>query len=76
MKFYKIEQSSKVYPGEYLLHQPTMQIVVCGAYNWDEDMVRCLSQGKLMEDKVENFKKIKLHPKEHKEMKKGISEQN
>jgi hypothetical protein len=60
MKFDEINEDSKVYPGEYLLHEPTMEIVICGAFNWEQDMIRCLSRGKLLEDKVSTFKKIRL----------------
>ena len=65
MKFDEINENSKVHPGEYLLHEPTMEIVLCGAFNWEQDMIRCLSRGKLMEDKVSHFKKIRLTAKEH-----------
>ena len=58
MNFVEIVEESKVYPGEYLLHSPTNQIVLCGAFNYEQDFVRCLNNGKLMTDKVENFKKI------------------
>ena len=37
MKFDDINNDSKVHPGEYLLHEPTMEIVLCGAFNWEQD---------------------------------------
>ncbi len=64
MNFQEIKKESKVFPGEYLLHTPTNQIVLCGAYNYDEDFVRCLSNGRLMTDTVKNFKKIQMSKKE------------
>lgn len=67
MKFDSINEKSKVYPGEYLLHEPTMQIVVCGAFNWDENFVRCLASGRMLEDSVDKFKKIRLSAEEHRE---------
>jgi hypothetical protein len=80
MKFDEINEDSKVYPGEYLLHEPTMEIVICGAFNWEQDMIRCLSRGKLLEDKVSTFKKIRLTAKENKARKhtkcKGCSSAN
>jgi len=80
MKFDEINENSKVYPGEYLLHEPTMEIVICGAFNWEQDMIRCLSRGKLLEDKVSTFKKIRLTAKENKARKhtkcKGCSSAN
>tara|TARA_R100001591_G_scaffold97814_1_gene103894 strand:+ start:5 stop:238 length:234 start_codon:yes stop_codon:yes gene_type:complete len=67
MKFEKIIEESKVYPGEYLLHEPSRQIVLCGAFNYDEDFIRCLLNGNLITDKVENFKKIVMSRKERKQ---------
>ena len=64
MKFVEIEKESKVYPGEYLLHAPTNQIVLVGAFNYDENFVRCLNNGKLMTDAIKNFKKIQMTRKE------------
>jgi uncharacterized protein YdhG (YjbR/CyaY superfamily) len=69
MEFLDIEKDSKVYPGEYLLHKPTSQIVMCGAYKKAEGIVRFLARGKLEEDKVENFQKLIVT---HKERKKGL----
>jgi hypothetical protein len=69
MKFYDIEDDTKVYPGEYLLHIPSQQIILCGAYKKNDGIIKGLSQGSLMEDKVENFKKIRLTVKENKDRK-------
>ena len=66
MKFQKIKKASKVFPGEYLLHTPSNQIVLVGAFNYDEDFIRCLNNGKLMTDKVNNFMKIEVTKKESK----------
>ena len=60
MEFQKIKEETKVHPGEYLLHQPTNNIVVCGAFKPQEGMIRCLVGMRLMEDKIENFRKIKM----------------
>ena len=67
MKFYDIVDESIVSPGEYLLHEPTHQIVLCGAYVKENGIIRALAQGSLMEDKIENFKKIQLNVRERKE---------
>ena len=64
MKFREITEKSKVFPGEYLLHEPTNNIVLVGAYNWEDDFVRVMSNGRLLEDKVSHFKKITLTEKE------------
>ena len=66
MKFQEINADSKVYPGEYLLHSPSQEIVLCGAYLKMEGKIRVLRHGMLMEDKIENFKKIQLNKKEKK----------
>jgi hypothetical protein len=61
MKFQPIEESSRIFPGEYLLHKPTSQIVMCGAYKKRHGTIKALANGKLMEDKIENFRKILLN---------------
>ena len=58
MEFQIIEENSKIFPGEYLFHQPTNQIVMCGAYKKREGTIKALANGKLMEDKITNFHKI------------------
>tara|TARA_Y100001938_G_C8075388_1_gene425730 strand:+ start:382 stop:621 length:240 start_codon:yes stop_codon:yes gene_type:complete len=65
MKFEEIKEETKVYPGEFLLHSPTNQIVLVGAFNFKDDFIRCLNNGKLMTDSVNNFKKILMTAKEH-----------
>jgi len=65
MKFDEISENSKIYPGEYLLYEPNMEIVLCGSYNWENDLIRCLCRGKLVEDKVSRFKKIRLTVQEN-----------
>lgn len=66
MNFQEIKADSKVFPGEYLLHEPTMTIVVCGAYNKKENFIRCLGNGKIFNDTIEKFKKINLTAEERK----------
>jgi len=66
MEFLDIEKDSKVYPGEYLLHKPTSQIVLCGAHKKLEGVVRFLARGRMHEDKLENFQKLKLTKEERK----------
>jgi|TARA_B100000282_G_scaffold290035_1_gene260514 hypothetical protein len=67
MKFVSIDESSKVFPGEYLLYEPSQIIVLCGAFNRSNDMIRAFGQGRYIEDKINNFKKIDMDPNEHKE---------
>jgi radical SAM protein with 4Fe4S-binding SPASM domain len=67
MEFEEINEDSKVYPGEYLLHEPSREIVLCGAYIKNEGKIKAMRQGRLMEDKIENFKKIQMSHAERKE---------
>lgn len=70
MRFVNINEESIIYPGEYLLHIPTNQIVLCGAFNYHENFIRCLNNGKLMTDTVDNFNKIQAS---HKEQRKSFT---
>jgi hypothetical protein len=64
MKFYDIDDYTKVVPGEYLLHVPSKSIVLCGAF--DGGSVRVMGDGRLFEDDIGNFKKIAIDKKERK----------
>ena len=66
MEFLQIAENVKVFPGEYLFHTPSKQIVICGAYKLDEGKIKALANGRLMEDKIEDFQKIKLSREEKK----------
>ena len=66
MEFYEIVDNVRAHPGEYLFHTPSKQIVVCGAFKPKEGVIKALSNGRLMEDKIENFQKIKLDKEERK----------
>lgn len=66
MEFLDIAEEMKIYPGEYLLHKPTSEIVMCGAYKKSEGLIRFLARGRLKEDKLENFQKLKLTKEEQK----------
>ena len=59
MEFYDIKDSIKAHPGEYLFHVPSKQIVVCGAFKMKEGVIKALSNGKLLEDKIENFQTLR-----------------
>jgi hypothetical protein len=67
MKFTDIDEESSVFPGEYLLHKPSQAIVMAGAFNREEDLIRAFKHGKLFEDKILNFQKIELDKTEHRE---------
>ncbi len=60
MEFYRITEDVSAFPGEYLFHVPTKQIVLCGSFNRRRDQVKALGQGKMISDSIKNFRKIKL----------------
>jgi len=66
MEFIEITEDIKANPGEYIYHEPTRQIVLCGSFNRRNDQIRALARGKLFTDRIENFKKIKLNNTERK----------
>ena len=65
MEFYEITEKDKPYPGEYILYVPSQSIVLCGAYTGTH--IKALHNGKVLSDRVENFKKIKVGTKEKKQ---------
>jgi hypothetical protein len=67
MKFVEIKEDSKVYPGEYLLYEPTQAIVLCGAFNRSKNMIRAYGHGEYIEGKISLFKKIEMNAKQHKQ---------
>ncbi len=69
MEFENIGDETMVYPGEYILHKPTNQIVLCGAFKKKEGKIKAMARGRLMEDTIENFQKIKLSDKDKKQRK-------
>jgi hypothetical protein len=64
VQFDEIAETQKVTPGEYVLHEPTKQIVMCGAFNREKDFIRAIGMGRSLEDKISNFKKIRLTEEE------------
>ena len=66
MDFTDITDELKVFPGEYVYHEPSKAIVLVGAFNREEDFIRGLRNGRLMEDRVSHFKKINLTRRETK----------
>ena len=47
-----------------MFHEPSNAIVMVGAFNRDEDFIRGLRNGRLMEDRISHFKKINLSKRE------------
>ena len=64
MKFVDIADTAKVFPGEYILHVPSNQVVLCGAFSRDTNNIRVMAQGKMFSDKIDNFKKINMSKQE------------
>tara|TARA_Y100001938_G_C7976500_1_gene372036 strand:- start:490 stop:726 length:237 start_codon:yes stop_codon:yes gene_type:complete len=64
MKLIEITEEIKATPGEYIYHEPTAQVVLCGSFNREQDQIRVLAQGRLFVDKIANFKKIALSRQE------------
>ena len=64
MEFYDITEDAYPHPGEYILYVPSQAIVLCGAYT--RTHIKALHNGKVLKDRVENFKKIKIGMKERK----------
>ncbi len=64
MEYVDIKEGSKVFPGEYLYHKPSKDIVVCGSYDSKNDILKALYRGKLIKDEIKNFQKIKLSREE------------
>jgi hypothetical protein len=60
MQFIEITEDIKTFPGEYIYHEPTNQIVLCGSFNRQQNEIKVLSRGRLFVDKIENFKKINM----------------
>ena len=71
MKFQQIKEDSHVAPGEYLLHQPSDQIVMCGSFKREEGLIKALASGRLLEDKIENFRKILVSGRRRQRLRRG-----
>ena len=52
MEFQEISEDLVVYPGEYILHKPSRQIVLCGSFKRSAGVIRVMANGRLMEDKI------------------------
>jgi len=65
VKFKDIKEEDTVYPGEYLLHKPSRQIVVCGAYMKTKDKIKALANGRLLIDNIAEFQKLNVTKEDH-----------
>ena len=66
MEFQDITEDQKAAPREKIYHTPTREVVLCGSFNREKDIIKALSKGKLFSDVIKNFKKIKLTSKAEK----------
>lgn len=64
MKLISIDETNKVYPGEYVFHKPSSAIVMVGSYSSAKKTIRGFKDGSLFEDKVVNFRKIHMNEQE------------
>ena len=69
MKFTDIAEDLSVFPGEYILHKPSSSIVMAGAFNREDNLIRAFKDGKLFEDVISNFQKVELSKKQYKQYK-------
>tara|TARA_R110002020_G_scaffold256852_1_gene470523 strand:- start:4556 stop:4795 length:240 start_codon:yes stop_codon:yes gene_type:complete len=65
MKLVDIQEGMKISPGEYLFHEPSSQIVICGQLGSEKSRIKTLAHGRIVEDVITNFKKIQLTAEEH-----------
>jgi len=65
VELYTINKKMVAEQGEYLFHEPTQQIVLCGKFDLRENYIQAIGDGRIFKDIIENFKKIKLTHAEH-----------
>ncbi len=66
MEYIDIKEGAKIFPGEYLYHKPSKDVVICGSYDPKKDVLKALYRGRLIKDSIDNFQKIKLSKEETK----------
>ena len=59
MKLTDIDTLSQIAAGEYLFHQPSGQIVVCGQIRSENDKIKVLKHGRIFEDKLDASDRLK-----------------
>jgi hypothetical protein len=64
VEFYNIAGSDRVAEGEYIYHVPSNTIVLCGFFSRNLNKITALSNGRLLDDEIDNFQKIKMPQKE------------
>jgi hypothetical protein len=66
MELIDIDETMTISTGEYLFHEPSSQIVICGQRGSNLTRLKALGHGRIIEDTIDNFKKIQLTPEERK----------
>jgi hypothetical protein len=67
MKFIEITENLRTTPGEYIYHEPTKEIVMCGSFSRVKNQIRALGRGRMFADEIRNFKKIEMTKRQQKE---------
>lgn len=67
MKFIEITENLKTTPGEYIYHEPSKEIVMCGSFNRAKNQIRAMGRGRMFADEIRNFKKIEISKRQQKE---------
>jgi hypothetical protein len=65
MKLIEITSHNRPFSGEYLFYEPAREIVLCGGYVGEEEKIRAILSGRLIEADATDFKKIELTREEH-----------
>mgnify|MGYP004456679331 CR=1 FL=1 len=65
MEFSEITEESRVWPGEYIYHEPSRSIVIVGSFNRSQNRIQTIGNGRLIVDEIDNFRKINLTRAEH-----------
>lgn len=67
MELNEIKEINTVSRGEYIFHTPSQTIVLVGKIDTDLDSISGLHAGGIVNDNVENFKKIGLTQEEYRQ---------
>ena len=67
MRYAAIKETDRVSPGEYLLYEPTQEIVLCGSVSYDNGTIKALGAQGMISDTFDNYKKINMTKRERAE---------
>ena len=62
MEFVEIQHLGQVFPGEYLYHQPTQEMVLCGRLDFDKKTIKARRNNGMFVAPMAEFRKINLSP--------------